>query len=201
MDVLCLDLEGVLVPELWMELSTATGVKELGLTTRDIADYDELMSIRIKALDEHDIGFDRVSDVLHEANPFPGAAEFLGWARSIFQVSILSDTFYEFAMPVMKKLNQPFLLCHHLIVENNKIKGYRRRQDDPKTKVVNALRSLALTVYASGDSYNDVGMISAAHQGWFFNPPQIVMDDHPSIEHVANYDELRERLITVTVSK
>ena len=163
MQILCLDLEGVLVPELWMEISKTTGVKEIGLTTRDIPDYDELMKLRRSAMDRHAIGYRQIKDALANVAPFDGADDFLNWARSQFQVAILSDTFYEFAMPLMQKLSYPFLLCHHLIIEQDRIVGYRRRQTDPKTKVVQALRSLELTVYASGDSYNDVGMLQTAN--------------------------------------
>ena len=194
MQILCLDLEGVLVPELWMEISKATGVKEIGLTTRDIPDYDELMKLRRGAMDRHAIGYRQIKDALANVAPFDGADDFLNWARSQFQVAILSDTFYEFAMPLMQKLSYPFLLCHHLIIEQDRIVGYRRRQTDPKTKVVQALRSLELTVYASGDSYNDVGMLQTANSGFFFNPPSHVVEDYPDIPVVWNFDELQSNL-------
>lgn len=194
MHILCLDLEGVLVPELWMEISKATGVEEIGLTTRDIPDYDELMKLRRTAMNQHAIGYRQIKDALVNVAPFDGAQEFLNWAKSKFQIAILSDTFYEFAMPLMQKLGNPFLLCHHLIIEQDRIVGYRRRQTDPKTKVVKALRSLELTVYASGDSYNDVGMLQTANSGFFFDPPQHVVKDYPSIPVVRNYDELQVSL-------
>ena len=183
-----------MVPELWMEISKATGVEEIGLTTRDIPDYAELMKLRRDAMNKHAIGFPQIKDALVNVAPFDGAKEFLNWARSKFQIAILSDTFYEFAMPLMQKLGNPFLLCHHLIIEQDRIVGYRRRQEDPKTKVVQALRSLELTVYASGDSYNDVGMLQTANRGYFFDPPQQVVSDYPSIPVVRNYDELQDRL-------
>ena len=200
MQILCLDLEGVLVPELWLEISKATGVKEIGLTTRDIPDYDELMKLRRGAMNQHAIGYQQIKDALADVAPFDGAEDFLNWARSQFQVAILSDTFYELAMPLMQKLGYPFLLCHHLIVEQDRIVGYHRRQSDPKTKVVQALRSLELTVYASGDSYNDVGMLQTADCGFFFNPPLHVVQDHPDIAVVHNYDELRVSLQEVAVA-
>lgn len=194
MQILCLDLEGVLVPELWMEISKATGVEEIGLTTRDIPDYDELMKLRRGAMNRHDIGYQQIKDALADVAPFDGAQDFLNWARSSFQVAILSDTFYEFAMPLMQKLSYPFLLCHHLIIEQDRIVGYRRRQKDPKTKVVQAFRALELTVYASGDSYNDVGMLQTANSGFFFNPPPHVVEDYPNIPVVKNFDELQSNL-------
>ncbi len=194
MHILCLDLEGVLVPELWMEISKATGVEEIGLTTRDIPDYDELMKLRRNAMNEHAIGYQQIKDALVSVEPFDGAEDFLNWARSQFQVAILSDTFYEFAMPLMQKLSYPFLLCHHLIIEQDRIVGYRRRQTDPKTKVVKAFRSLELTVHASGDSYNDVGMLQTANSGFFFDPPPHVIKDYPNIPVVRNFDELQSNL-------
>lgn len=200
MQILCLDLEGVLVPELWMEISKATGVDEIGLTTRDIPDYDELMKLRRRAMDRHAIGYRQIEDALVNVAPFSGAVEFLNWARSQFQVAILSDTFYEFAMPLMQKLSYPFLLCHHLVIEQDRIVGYRRRQTDPKTKVVKALRSLKLTVYASGDSYNDVGMLQTANSGFFFNPPPHVVKDYPGIPVVWNFDELQSNLQKVALT-
>jgi len=194
MQILCLDLEGVLVPELWMEISKATGVEEIGLTTRDIPDYDELMKLRRGAMNRHGIGYQQIKDALTDVAPFDGAQDFLNWARSSFQVVILSDTFYEFAMPLMEKLSYPFLLCHHLIIEQDRIVGYRRRQKDPKTRVVQAFRALELTVYASGDSYNDVGMLQTANSGFFFNPPPHVVKDYPNIPVVKNFDELQSNL-------
>lgn len=199
MQILCLDLEGVLVPELWMEISKATGVKDIGLTTRDIPDYDELMKLRRGAMNRHAIGYQQIKDALVDVEPFDGAEDFLNWARSQFQVAILSDTFYEFAMPLMEKFNYPFLLCHHLIIEQDQIVGYRRRQFDPKTKVVKALRSLELTVYASGDSYNDIGMLQSANCGFFFNPPPHVEKDYPDIAVVRSYDELQSSLQEVAL--
>ena len=183
-----------------MEVSRATGVKEIGLTTRDIPDYDELMKLRRDAMSQHDISYQQIKDALADVAPLDGAEDFLNWARSQFQVAILSDTFYEFAMPLMQKLSYPFLLCHHLIIEQDRIIGYRRRQTDPKTKVVKALRSLELTVYASGDSYNDVGMLQTANCGFFFNPPSHVVQDHPDIEVVRNFDELQVNLQAIAAA-
>ena len=182
------------MPELWMEISKATGVQEIGLTTRDIPDYDELMKLRRDAMNQYEIGYQQIKDALADVTPLIGAENFLSWARSQFQVAILSDTFYEFAMPLMQKLSYPFLLCHHLIIEQDRIVGYRRRQTDPKTRVVQAFRSLELTVYASGDSYNDVGMLRAANCGFFFNPPPHVVRDHPDIKVVRDFDELQVNL-------
>lgn len=183
-----------MVPELWMEISKATGVEEIGLTTRDIPDYDELMKLRRSAMNRHGIGYQQIKDALADVSPYEGAEDFLNWTRSCFQVAILSDTFYEFAMPLMQKLSYPFLLCHHLVIEQDRVVGYRRRQKDPKTKVVQAFRALELTVYASGDSYNDVGMLQTADSGFFFNPPPHVVKDYPNIPVVKNFDELQSNL-------
>lgn len=195
MYVLCLDLEGVLVPEFWMELSIATGIPELGKTTRDIPDYVELMRMRLSLMKEHQIRYLDLQPLIKEIEPLTGAKEFLSWARNSFQVMILSDTFYEFANPIMSKLKYPFLLCHHLkLSSDSSIVGYTRRQENHKTHVIRALRSINLSTIASGDSYNDVGMISEASHGFFFNPPANVIADHPDIAIVKNYNELKEKL-------
>ena len=195
MFVLCLDLEGVLVPEFWMELSIATGIPELGKTTRDIPDYSELMRMRLGLLKKHELRYQKLQPLIEEIEPLPGAKEFLNWARLNFQVMILSDTFYEFANPIMAKLNHPFLLCHHLqLSDDGSIIGYARRQEDPKTHVIQALRSINLSTIAAGDSYNDVGMINKASHGFFFRPPQNVIDDHPDVPIVDSYEQLRAEL-------
>lgn len=195
MYVLCLDLEGVLVPEFWMELSIATGIPELGKTTRDIPDYVELMRMRLSLMKEHQIRYQDLQPLIEKIEPLTGAKEFLSWARNSFQVMILSDTFYEFANPIMSKLQYPFLLCHHLkLSSDSSIVGYTRRQENHKTHVIRALRSINLSTIASGDSYNDVGMISEASHGFFFNPPANVIADHPDIAIVKNYNELKEKL-------
>lgn len=195
MYVLCLDLEGVLVPEFWMELSIATGIPELGKTTRDIPDYVELMRMRLSLMKEHQIRYLDLQPLIKKIEPLTGAKEFLCWARNSFQVMILSDTFYEFANPIMSKLNHPFLLCHHLkLSSDSSIVGYTRRQENHKTHVIRALRSINLSTIATGDSYNDVGMISEASHGFFFNPPANVIADHPDIAIVKNYNDLKEKL-------
>ncbi|MXX95162.1 MAG: bifunctional phosphoserine phosphatase/homoserine phosphotransferase ThrH [Gammaproteobacteria bacterium] len=195
MYVLCLDLEGVLVPEFWMELSIATGIPDLGKTTRDIPDYAELMRMRLRLMKEHQIRYTNLQSLVEKIEPFTGAKEFLSWARRNFQVMILSDTFYEFANPIMSKLNHPFLLCHHLkLSSDSSIVGYVRRQEDPKTHVIRALRSINLSTIATGDSYNDVGMINEASHGFFFNPPTNVVADHPDIAVVKNFEQLKEKL-------
>lgn len=195
MYVLCLDLEGVLVPEFWMELSIATGIPELGKTTRDIPDYVELMRMRLSLMKEHQIRYLDLQPLIKKIEPLTGAKEFLCWARNNFQVMILSDTFYEFANPIMSKLNHPFLLCHHLkLSSDSSIVGFTRRQENHKTHVIRALRSINLSTIASGDSYNDVGMISEASHGFFFNPPANVIADHPDITIVKNYNDLKEKL-------
>ena len=194
MNVLCLDLEGVLIPEIWQEVAHQTGVEQLKLTTRDIADYDELMSLRLRLLDENGITLSKIQRTLESMRPLVGAAEFLQWARERFQVAILSDTFYEFASVLMKQLTNPFLLCHHLVIENDVIQGYRLRQDDPKRRAVEAFQSLQLQVIAVGDSYNDLGMLDQANKGFLFSAPPNLVSDYPSLEFIGGYDALIERL-------
>lgn len=195
MYVLCLDLEGVLVPEFWMELSIATGIPDLRKTTRDIPDYAKLMRMRLALMKEHQVRYTNLQPLVEKIEPLTGAKEFLTWARHNFQVMILSDTFYEFANPIMSKLNHPFLLCHHLkLSSDSSIVGYTRRQENHKTHVIRALRSINLSTIATGDSYNDVGMISEASHGFFFNPPANVIADHPDVAIVKNYNDLKEKL-------
>lgn len=197
MRLLCLDLEGVLAPEFWMELALATNIPALGQTTRDIPDYVELMQMRQHTLDQHGLSFSKLQDAIDAVEPLPGAKEFLDWSRQYYQVVILSDTFYEFAMPLMKKLNHPLLLCHRLVIKNDRIVGYKRRQSEPKVKAMKAFQSLELQTVAAGDSYNDVGMLQEADRGYFFNPPDHVRKDFPKIPCVANYEELKQQLMHI----
>jgi phosphoserine/homoserine phosphotransferase len=189
--VACLDLEGVLVPEIWIGVAERTGIDELRLTTRDISDYDELMRHRLRVLDAHGIGLAQIQEVIATMEPLPGAAAFLDWLRERFQVVILSDTFYEFGMPLMAHLGHPTLLCHRLNVVENRIVGYTLRQTDQKTKAVAALQSLNLTVIASGDSYNDTGMLTQAQAGILFDPPASVVAEFPHFPVARDYDQLR----------
>ncbi|MEC8047474.1 MAG: bifunctional phosphoserine phosphatase/homoserine phosphotransferase ThrH [Pseudomonadota bacterium] len=195
MDVLCLDLEGVLVPEVWQAVAHATEVKGLLKTTRDIPVYEDLMKYRLELLEQHDITLSDVQEQIAKLEPLPGAYEFLQWARLHFQVAIISDTFYEFAAPLMAQLNQPFLLCHQLTVENDRITGFKLRQPDPKRCSVKAFKSLDLRVVAAGDSFNDVSMLEEADLGIFFQAPDNVRELYPQYTLARNYDELRDLIV------
>lgn len=192
MDVLCLDLEGVLVPEVWQAVAQATEVEGLLKTTRDIPVYEDLMNYRLQLLAEHDITLSDIQAQIATLTPLPGAFEFLQWARLHFQVAIISDTFYEFAAPLMAQLNQPFLLCHKLIVEADRIKGFKLRQTDPKRHSVRAFKSLDLRVIAAGDSFNDVSMLEEADSGIFFQAPSNVRELYPQYPLAQSYAELRD---------
>lgn len=193
MHIACLDFEGVLVPEIWVGLAEQTGIERLRLTTRDISDYDELMTLRLECMREHGLKFADIRAAANQLEPLPGAAKFLKWLRSTYQVTIISDTFYELAAPLIEKLEFPVILCHRLdFDEEGNISGYRLRQTDPKRKSVQAFQSLNYRVVATGDSYNDVSMLDQADRGIFFMPPQNVCDDHPAIPVAQNYAELRK---------
>lgn len=194
MQVLCLDLEGVLIPEIWIEVAEKIGQHELALTTRDIADYGELMQHRMRLLTENNIGLDDIRTVIESMHPLPGAKSFLDWARCRAQVVILSDTFYEFANPLMVKLGYPTLFCHSLNVSDDRIVGYDIRQENPKTRAVEALQSLNFEVLAAGDSYNDIGMLRQADRGFFFNAPESIVHEFPEIVVTSTYEELKNAL-------
>ncbi len=196
MDLACLDLEGVLVPEIWIRVAEATGIEELRLTTRDIADYDELMRHRLRLLDAHGIGLAQIQAAIAAMGPIPGAGEFLDWLRARFQVVILSDTFYEFAMPLMAQLGYPTLLCHRLRVESDRIAGYTLRQPDSKRAAVRVFHHLNYRVVATGDSYNDVAMLVEADAGILFRPPANVIAEFPRFPVVTDYAGLREAFST-----
>lgn len=192
MQVACLDLEGVLVPEIWINVAEATGIKELRLTTRDISDYDELMRYRLRILDENNLKLDDVTRVIAGISPLPGAKDFLDWLRDRFQVIILSDTFYQFARPLMNQLGRPTLFCHDLEIDaQGRISGYRLRMADQKRQAVAALQQLNFRCVATGDSYNDTSMLSQAENGILFNPPAKVVDEFPQFPVAHNYQELR----------
>jgi len=195
MIVACLDLEGVLVPEIWINVAERTGIPELRLTTRDVADYDQLMKHRIDVLDKHGIGLGEIQDVIAGLGPLPGAADFLDWLRERFQVIILSDTFYEFGMPLMAQLGYPVLLCHRLRVVDGRIEGYELRQANSKREAVHALHTLNFRVIAAGDSYNDTAMLAEADQGILVTPPGNVIAEFPQFPVAWNFDELRERFM------
>ena len=195
MIVACLDLEGVLVPEIWINVAERTGIEELRLTTRDIADYDELMTHRLGVLDRHGVRLSQIQEVIAGLGPLPGAAAFLDWLRERFQVVILSDTFYQFGMPLMAQLGHPTLLCHNLEVADDRIVDYHLRQPDQKTRAVAAFQSLNLQVIATGDSYNDTGMLGQAEQGILFCPPPNVVAEFPQYPVALDYDQMRAEFL------
>ncbi len=196
MRVICLDMEGVLVPEIWLGVADKTGIEDLRLTTRDIKDYDELMRHRLKVLDEHNIKMDLIQDVIADMGPMDGAKDFLDELRGHAQVIILSDTFYGFAKPLMEQLGRPTLFCHYLDVsDDGHIDGYRLRTTDHKTKSVKALKGLNFFTAAMGDSYNDTGMIQAADVSCFFRSPQSVLDDFPAYPHHTDYVQAADYLL------
>jgi phosphoserine/homoserine phosphotransferase len=194
MEIACLDLEGVLIPEIWIAFANKTGIPSLRLTTRDIPDYDVLMKQRLRILAEHGLGLKEIQAVIATMQPIPGAVEFVAWLRRHFQVVILSDTFYEFALPMMPLLGNPALLCHKLVVDaEGRVTDYVIRQTDPKTKAVTAFKSLNYRVIAAGDSYNDIGMLGAADAGFLFHAPEKVINEFPQFVSVQTYDDLREK--------
>jgi phosphoserine/homoserine phosphotransferase len=194
-NIVCLDLEGVLVPEVWINFADKTGIPELRLTTRDIPDYDELMRGRIRILGEHKLGLAQIQEVISSMEPLEGARDFLDRLRQDFQVIILSDTFYEFGMPLMRKLGMPTLFCHRLEVNaSGAIAGYRLRQQDPKRKAVAALKELNFRVAAAGDSYNDTSMLSEADAGVLFRAPPNVVREFPQFPVTETYDDLESAL-------
>jgi phosphoserine/homoserine phosphotransferase len=192
----CLDLEGVLLPEIWIKFAEKIGIEELKLTTRDIPDYDELMKGRLNILKQNNLKLKDIEAVIETLSHLEGAQYILKWLKSEFQVIILSDTFYQFARPLMKQLNYPALLCHNLIVENNgEISGYKLRQQDPKTKAVKAFQSLNLQVISAGDSYNDTGMLKQANAGILFCPPKNLTIEFPQFPVATNYIEFKDLLL------
>ena len=192
MQMICLDLEGVLVPEIWIEFSKRSGIAELARTTRDEPDYDKLMNFRIGLLAQHKLKLADIQNVIAGMGPMEGAREFLDDLRSRYQVIILSDTFYEFAQPLMKQLAWPTLMCHKLEVdEAGFVRRHVLRQPDQKRHAVNAFRSLNYQVIAAGDSYNDTGMLGAAHAGFFIHPPESITKQFPQYPVTRSYAELK----------
>ncbi|MFZ2651537.1 MAG: bifunctional phosphoserine phosphatase/homoserine phosphotransferase ThrH [Burkholderiaceae bacterium] len=191
MQVICLDLEGVLTPEIWIEFARRTGIEAFSRTTRDEPDYDKLMRYRLALLAEHGLKLADIQRVIEGMGALPGAREFLDELRCRYQVFILSDTFYEFADPLMRQLGRPTLLCHRLVVDSEGlVRDYRLRQPDQKRAAVNALKSLNYQVVAAGDSFNDIGMLEAAHAGLFIHPPQAIAEQFPQFPVTNNYAEL-----------
>jgi phosphoserine/homoserine phosphotransferase len=190
--IVCLDLEGVLVPEIWIAFSERTGIPELRRTTRDEPDYDKLMRGRLELLRRHRLGLPDIQKVIADMGPEPGAKEFLDLLRTRFQVVILSDTFYEFAMPLMAQLGMPTLFCHRLEADaDGFVAAYHLRQPDQKRQAVKAFKGLNFKVVAAGDSYNDTAMLAEAHAGILFRPPPNVVEQFPQFPVVREYPALR----------
>lgn len=191
MYVTCLDLEGVLVPEIWIAFADATGIPELKRTTRDEPDYDKLMNFRLNILKEHNLGLKEIQDVIETIDPMPGAKEFLDELRSLCQVIIISDTFTQFAKPLMKKLSWPTLFCNELeVAESGEVTGFKMRCDQSKLTTVRALQSAGLETIAAGDSFNDLGMIKASKAGFLFKSTDSIKADNPDVPAFETYDEL-----------
>ena len=191
LDILCLDLEGVLVPEVWQAVARETQLPELLKTTRDIPVYEDLMDYRLDILHKQGITLTDIQNEIAKLKPLDGAKDFLDWAGERFQVAIISDTFYEFAGPLMVQLGDPFLLCHKLIVEDDRVVGYKLRQTDPKRHSVKAFKSLDLKVIAAGDSFNDVSMLEEADHGIFFQAPENVRAQFPQYPLAEDYAQLQ----------
>jgi phosphoserine/homoserine phosphotransferase len=195
-EIACLDLEGVLVPEIWIAFAQSTGIAELRATTRDIADYDVLMKQRLRLLEEHGLGLAQIQAVIAGLRPLEGARDFLDWMKERFQVVILSDTFYEFSQPLMRQLGWPTLLCHRLVVDAaGKVSGYQLRQKDSKRQCVKAFRGLNFRVIAAGDSYNDTAMLEEADAGILFRAPDNVIAEFPQYPSVHSYEILKQEFI------
>ncbi len=197
MELACLDLEGVLIPEIWIAFAEETGIEALKATTRDIPDYDVLMQQRLRILDEHGLGLNEIQAVIARLKPLDGALEFVDWLRERFQVIILSDTFYEFSQPLMRQLGFPTLLCHQLEVDekSGRVTDYKLRQANPKRQAVLSLKSLYYRIIAAGDSYNDTTMLAEADEGILFMAPDNVVTEFPQFPAVYGYDNLKQAFI------
>ena len=193
MKFLCLDFEGVLIPEIWQFVAKETNSEELMLTTQDLKNYDELMALRMKIVNEKNIKLSDIQEIVRSMNPFEGAKDFLEWAKQNFQVSIISDTFYELAWPLVEKLNYPTIICHHLEIKNDRIIDYSLRHN--KQKVIEALLSLNFGVLAAGDSYNDIDMLQTADAGIFFQAPDHIKEEFPDLLIADNHEELKAHLL------
>ena len=191
MNIVCLDLEGVLVPEIWIAFAEETGIPELKKTTRDEPDYDKLMNYRLKILKEHGLGLKEIQETIAKIDPMPGAKEFLDELRAMTQVIIISDTFSQFASPLMKKLGMPTIFCNTLeVAENGEITGFKMRCEKSKLTTVKALQSIGYDTIASGDSHNDLGMIEASKAGFLFRSTEQIKKDYPQYPAFEEYDEL-----------
>jgi len=195
--IACLDLEGVLLPEIWIKFAEKSGIDELKITTRDIPDYSKLMRTRLQILQTHNLKINDIQDVINTLEPLEGAKEFLSWLKSEFQVIILSDTFYEFSGPLMKQLDYPTLFCHQLVIDDKgSIVDFHLRQEDQKTKAVKALQGLNFKVISAGDSYNDTGMLQQADSGILFCPPESVIKEFPQFPIANNYKDFKALLLS-----
>lgn len=194
MNVVCLDMEGVLVPEIWIAFAEVTGIPEFKRTTRDEPDYDKLMKYRIDLLEKHGLGLKEIQDVIAKIEPMDGAKEFLDELRSITQVIILSDTFTQFAMPLMKKLGWPTLFCNELVITDGKVTDFKMRCKESKKTTVKALQSCGFETIASGDSFNDLGMIEASKAGFLFKSTEQLKKDYPQYPAYETYDELLDAI-------
>ena len=195
MNIVCLDMEGVLVPEIWVEFAEEANIPELKLTTRDEPDYDKLMNYRLKILNDHGMGLKEIQDVIAKIDLMPGAKDFLDELRTITQVIILSDTFEQFAAPLMKKLDWPTIFCNSLeVAENGEITGFKMRCPKSKLTTVKALQSCGFETIASGDSFNDLGMIQASKAGFLFKSTEAIKKDYPDIPAFEEYDELLDAI-------
>ena len=195
MNIVCLDLEGVLVPEIWVAFAEETGIQELKKTTRDEPDYDKLMKWRLGILKEHGLGLKEIQDVIAKIDPLPGAKEFLDDLRSFSQVILISDTVTQFAAPLMKKLGYPTIFCNSLeVAENGEITGFKMRVENSKLTTVKALQSIGFQTIASGDSHNDLGMIKASKAGFLFNSTEQIKKDNPELPAYETYEELMEAI-------
>lgn len=196
MEIACLDLEGVLIPEIWINFAERTGIDELLATTRDIPDYDELMTQRLRILDENGLKIGQIQEVIDTLSPLDGAADFLDWLRGEMQVIILSDTFYEFAAPFMKQLGYPTLFCHNLTIgDDGSVQSYNLRMPDQKREAVLRFRELNFHTIAAGDSYNDTTMLGEADRGILFCPPDNVIEEFPQFPVTRDYDQLKQEFI------
>ena len=193
MKFLCLDFEGVLIPEIWQYVAKETNSEELMLTTQDLKNYDELMALRMKIVNEKNIKLSDIQEIVRSMNPFEGAKDFLEWAKQNFQVSIISDTFYELAWPLVEKLNYPTIICHHLKIKDDRIIDYSLRHN--KQKVIEALLNLNFGVLAAGDSYNDIDMLQTADAGIFFQAPDHIKEEFPDLLIADNHEELKAHLL------
>lgn len=196
MEIACLDLEGVLIPEIWIEFANKTGIEELKATTRDIPDYDVLMKQRLRLLNDNGYKLQDIQEVIATLEPLEGAREFIDWLRERFQVIILSDTFYEFSQPLMRQLGFPTLFCHRLVTdEEGNVTDYKLRQADPKRQSIRALQTIYYRTIAAGDSYNDTTMLAEADAGILFHAPQNVIEEFPQFPAVHTYEDLKKEFI------